>query len=150
MGQITAILQAAQERAKEMNLSYEGTLYPNEAYELLQSAPGAKLVDVRTRAELDWVGGVPGAVAVEWALYPGMKTNPNFISQLEQQVDKESLVIFLCRSGVRSHHAATPATQAGFSDCYNVLGGFEGDRNADNQRNILNGWRAEGLPWEQS
>jgi len=149
MGKITAILQAAQERAKEMNLSYEGSLYPNEAYELLQSAPGAKLVDVRTRAELDWVGTVPGSIAVEWLNYPGMKPNPNFLIQLEQQVDKESLVIFLCRSGVRSHHAATAATAAGFSDCYNVLGGFEGDKNANNQRNTLNGWRAEGLPWEQ-
>jgi len=149
MGKITAILQAAQERAKEMNLSYEGSLYPNEAYELLQSAPGAKLVDVRTRAELDWVGIVTGSIAIEWLNYPSMKPNPNFLIQLEQQVDKESLVIFLCRSGVRSHHAATTATAAGFSDCYNVLGGFEGDKNVDNQRNTLNGWRAEGLPWEQ-
>ena len=98
MGKITAILQAAQQRAKEMNLSYEGALYPDEAYEILQSAPGAKLVDVRTRAELDWVGRVPGAVEIEWATYPGMKPNPHFIAQLEQQIDKEALVIFICRS----------------------------------------------------
>ena len=150
MGKITTILQAAQERAKEMNLSYEGALYPNEAYDLLQSAPGAKLVDVRTRAELDWVGGVPGAITIEWTTYPGMKPNPHFLTQLEQQVDKESLVIFLCRSGVRSHQAASAAVQAGYADCYNILGGFEGDKNAENRRNILNGWRAEGLPWEQS
>src|SRR3990167_3305947 len=62
MGKITAILQAAQQRAKEMNLSYEGALYPGEAYEILRSAPGAKLVDVRTRGELDWVGRAPNAV----------------------------------------------------------------------------------------
>src|SRR3989338_4365952 len=65
MGKITAILQAAQQRAKEINLPYEGALYPGEAYEILQSAPGAKLVDVRTRAELDWVGRVRGAVEIE-------------------------------------------------------------------------------------
>ncbi|MDH4234669.1 MAG: rhodanese-like domain-containing protein [Gallionella sp.] len=149
MGKITAILQAAQERRKELNLSYEGALYPKEAYEILQSAPGAKLVDVRTRAELDWVGSVPDAISIEWATYPGMKPNPHFIAQLEQQVDKESLVIFLCRSGVRSHHAAVAATQAGYSDCYNLLEGFEGDRSADNQRNTLGGWRVAELPWEQ-
>ena len=108
------------------------------------------MVDVRTRAELDWVGVVPDAISIEWATYPGMKPNQNFIAQLEQQVDKESLVIFLCRSGVRSHHAATVATKAGFSDCYNILEGFEGDKNADNQRNVLGGWRSEDLPWEQS
>ena len=57
------------------------------------------MVDVRTRAEIDWVGRVPGAVEIEWMTYPGMKPNPNFMAALEQQVDKESLVLFLCRSG---------------------------------------------------
>ncbi len=150
MGNITDILQAAQARAKELNLEYSGALLPSEAYEILQSAPGAKVVDVRTQAELDWVGIVPDAVSIEWASYPGMKPNQNFIAQLEQQVDKESLVMFLCRSGARSHHAAIAATKAGFNDCYNILEGFEGDMNADGQRNVLNGWRAEELPWEQN
>jgi len=150
MGKITAILEAAQARAKELNLAYEGALYPSEAHEVLQSTPGAQLVDVRTRAELDWVGVVPDAVSIEWSTYPGMTLNQNFIAQLEQQVDKASLVIFLCRSGARSHHASIVATKAGFSNCYNMLEGFEGDTNADNQRNVLGGWRAENLPWEQS
>ncbi len=150
MGKITAILQAAQQRAKEMNLSYEGALYPNEAYEILQAAPGAKLVDVRTRAELDWVGRVPNAVEIEWATYPGMKPNPHFIAQLEQQIDKETLAIFICRSGVRSNAAAALATQSGYSDCYNVLEGFEGEKNADGHRNTLGGWRVSELPWEQN
>ncbi len=150
MGKITATLDTAQQRAKAQNLPYEGALTPAEAYTLLQSAPGAKLVDVRSRAELDWVGRVPGAVEIEWATYPGMKQNPNFLAALEQQVDKESLVIFLCRTGQRSHMAATVATQAGYNDCYNVLEGFEGDKNPGNQRSKVNGWRAAGLPWEQS
>ena len=150
MGKITAILQAAQQRAKDLNLPYEGALYPDEAYEIQQSAPGAKLVDVRSRAELDWVGGLPDAVAIEWATYPGMKPNPHFVVQLEQQVDKEALVIFFCRSGVRSHHAAVAATKAGYSDCYNMLEGFEGEMDDSNHRNTIGGWRASGLPWEQS
>lgn len=150
MGKITAILDAAQQRAKEMNLPYEGALLPEEAYQIMQSAPGARLVDVRTRAELDWVGKVPGAEAIEWQTYPGMKANPHFIAQLEQAVDKESLVMFICRSGARSHSAAIAATQVGYADCYNVLEGFEGDKNPDLHRNTLNGWRAAELPWEQS
>jgi len=150
MGTITEILTIAQQRAKELNLPYEGALTPKEAYQILQSAPGAKLVDVRSRAELDWVGRVPGAVEIEWASYPGMKKNPDFLAAIEQQVDKESLVLFLCRSGQRSNGAATIATQAGFTDCYNILEGFEGDKSPNGQRNVLNGWRVAQLPWEQS
>jgi len=150
MGKITETLNKAQQRAKELGLPYEGALTPEEAYTIWQTAPGAKMVDVRCRAEIDWVGRIPGAIEIEWATYPGMKQNPNFMAALQQQVDKESLVMFICRSGQRSHGAAMVATQAGFPDCYNVLEGFEGDPNAVKQRNIINGWRAEGLPWEQS
>lgn len=150
MGKITAILQAAQQRAKELNLPYEGALYPAEAYDILKSAPGAKLVDVRSRAELDWVGHIPDSIQIEWSTYPGMKPNPHFLAQLEQQVDKEALVIFLCRSGTRSHYAAAAATKCGYNDCYNVLEGFEGDMNPAKHRNSVGGWRLAGLPWEQS
>ncbi len=150
MGKITSILQVAQQRAKEMNASYEGALFPNEAYELLQAAPYAKLVDVRTRAELDWVGRIPEAVEIEWMTYPGMKPNPHFVAALEQQVDKESLVLFICRSGARSHAATLAASQAGFRDSYNILEGYEGEKDGNGHRNTRDGWRAAGLPWVQS
>src|SRR3990172_5315249 len=139
MGKISDTLQAAQQRAREMNLPYEGALYPDEAYEILEAAPGAKLVDVRTRAELDWVGHVPDAVEIEWVTYPGMKPNPHFITQLGQQVEKEALVLFICRSGARSNAAAAAATQAGYADCYNVLEGFEGEKDTDEHRNTIGG-----------
>ncbi|MBI3901624.1 MAG: rhodanese-like domain-containing protein [Nitrosomonadales bacterium] len=149
MSTITEILSAAQQRAKEMNLPYEGALTPEEACRIMEAAPGAKLVDVRTRAELDWVGRIPDAVEVEWVSYPGMKPNPNFMAQLEQQVEKEALTMFICRSGVRSHNAAALATQAGYRDCYNVLEGFEGDKDIAEHRNTKEGWRKAGLPWKQ-
>ncbi|HUX91601.1 MAG TPA: rhodanese-like domain-containing protein [Gallionellaceae bacterium] len=150
MGRISEILSVAQGRAKELKLPYEGALMPDEAYEIMKSAPGAKLVDVRCRAELDFVGRIPGAVEIEWMTYPGMKANPNFSAAIAQQVDKEALVMFICRNGARSHMAAQAAAQAGFPDCYNVIAGFEGDANAEKHRNMLNGWRVLGLPWEQS
>lgn len=150
MGKITEILTVAQQRAKEMKLLYEGALLPQEAYEIWQAAPGAKLVDVRSRAELEFVGRIPGAVEVEWALYPGMKANPNFMAALAQQVDREALLIFICRSGGRSHFAANAATQAGYSDCYNVLIGVEGELNAEKHRDLASSWRGLGLPWVQS
>lgn len=150
MGKISAILEQAQQRAKQNSLPYSGALLPQEANQILQLAPGAKLVDVRSKAELDFVGRIPGAIEIEWATYPGMKPNPNFMASLEQQVDKEVLVMFICRTGARSHNAAVVAATAGYSEAYNVQEGFEGDKNAKNQRNSVNGWRAANLPWEQS
>ncbi len=150
MGKITAILEQAQQRAKQNSAPYSGGLLPNEAYQIMQLAPGAKLVDVRTKAELDFVGHIPGAIEIEWATYPGMKANPNFLAALEQQVDKEALVMFICRSGARSHNAAVAAEKSGYNEVYNILEGFEGDKDTSDHRNVVNGWRAAGLPWVQS
>ena len=150
MGRITEILSLAQARARDLNLPYEGALTPAEAYELLQLAPGARLIDVRTKAEWDWVGRVPGAIEIEWSGYPGKQLNAHFIQTLKHSVMTESLLVFLCRSGKRSSDAAKAATEAGFPVCYNVLEGFEGDKDVHGQRNRSGGWRACGLPWYQS
>lgn len=149
MGKLTEILNLAVARSQALERPYKGDLTPREAYELLQLAPGAKLVDVRTRAEWDWVGRVPGAVEIEWNQYPGGVRNANFLAELQRQVDPEVPVMFLCRSGVRSIAAAAAATQAGFGDCYNILEGFEGDKDADGHRGNIGGWRQAGLPWIQ-
>ncbi|MCE1171762.1 MAG: rhodanese-like domain-containing protein [Azovibrio sp.] len=150
MGKLTDLLQLARERAQATGLPYAGALTPAEAHQVWQLAPGARLVDVRTRAELDWVGRIPDAVEIEWNQYPGGVPNPHFLTQLKRQVDPEALVMFICRSGVRSDHAARSATEAGYNACYNVLEGFEGDKDAHDQRNRLGGWRHAGLPWFQS
>jgi len=150
MGKLSEILILAQQRAKALNLPYEGALTPAEAHEVWQFAPGARLIDVRTRAELDFVGRIPGAVEIEWQGYPGFAINPHFVTELKRQVDHEALAMFICRSGHRSHHAAAAATAAGFPDCYNVLEGFEGDRDAHGQRGKSGGWRTAALPWQQS
>lgn len=146
---ITEILQAARDRAKQLGLPYEGALLPAEAHQIWKTAPGAKLVDVRTRAEWDYVGRIPGAVEIELLSYPGNRPNPSFVAELEQQVDKEALVMFICRSGGRSHNAAMIAMQAGYNECYNVLEGFEGDKDTEGHRNTKGGWRVAGMPWIQ-
>jgi rhodanese-related sulfurtransferase len=150
MGKLSAILELAQQRARDTGLAFEGALTPREAYEIWQSAPGAKLVDCRTRAEWDFVGRIPGAVEIEWQFYPGYGRNPYFIEQLRHQISTESLLLFICRSGARSSHAAAAATEAGFPDCYNVLEGFQGDKDVNGQRDRVGGWRFAGLPWSQT
>ena len=143
------ILSTAKQRGKQLGLPYAGALTPKEAHELMLHQANAKLVDVRTRAEWDWVGRVPGAVEVELMSYPGNRPNQAFVEELEKKVPKDAVILFLCRSGGRSHNAAGFATQAGYNNCYNVLEGFEGDRDANGQRNKVGGWRAAGLPWTQ-
>lgn len=148
---VDEILTKARDRARHMGLPYEGAVTPAEAHELLQQSEAAKLVDVRTRAELDWVGRIPGAIEIELLAYPGNRPNPNFVQELEGAVDmdKSDPVLFICRSGGRSHNAAMLAHQAGYV-AYNVLEGFEGDKDATGHRNTKGGWRAAGLPWVQS
>lgn len=147
MGILTDLLQLARARAQELKLPYAGALTPKEAYKVWQLAPGAKLVDIRTQAEWDWVGRIPGAIEIEWHSYPGNRPNPHFVAQLKKQVDRESLVLLICRSGVRSHHAATLLTSEARYECYNVLEGFEGDKDAAGQRGKIGGWRHADLPW---
>ncbi|MGH8247499.1 MAG: rhodanese-like domain-containing protein [Gammaproteobacteria bacterium] len=146
---ISELIEQARTRGTAQQLPYVGALLPREAYTLLQQAPGAKLVDVRTRAEWSYVGRIPGAVEIEWQTYPNGQPNPNFLRELEAQVDKEVPVMFLCRSGARSHAAASAAAAAGYSQAFNVLEGFEGDKDTHGHRNTVGGWRVAGLPWFQ-
>jgi rhodanese-related sulfurtransferase len=147
---VESILARAKQRAEAMNLPYAGALLPLEARTLMQTVPGAKLVDVRTQAEWDYVGHVPESVLIEWNTYPSGQRNPRFVEQLQARVAKtEAPVMFLCRSGERSHNAATEATQAGYPNSYNVLEGFEGEKDPHGHRGALGGWRFAGLPWLQ-
>jgi sulfur dioxygenase len=107
----------------------------------------AVLVDVRTDAEREWVGFVPGAVAVAWKQWPGMAMNPDFDSALTAAAGDKK-VLLLCRSGVRSIAAAKRATALGLQ-AFNILEGFEGDPDGNAQRGHKGGWRRAGLPWRQ-
>jgi rhodanese-related sulfurtransferase len=109
----------------------------------------AVLVDVRSDAEREWVGYVPGAVSVAWKQWPGMVMNTAFDESLGAAVASGKKVVFLCRSGVRSVAAARRATELGL-EAYNILEGFEGDPDANAQRGHQGGWRFHGLPWRQS
>ena len=141
----------AQARQRASGQPYAGAVTPEEAFALLQGDPRVKLVDVRTNAERDWVGrvAIPEAqhAAVEWATYPGGAPNPAFGAQLEQVARKDEVLLFLCRSGVRSRHGARVATEHGFAESYDILEGFEGDRDAEGHRKTIGGWCKAGLPW---
>ena len=126
---------------------YAGDIPPRLALEWMQSGQ-AVLVDVRTDAEREWVGYVPGAVSLAWKQWPGMAMNGGFDEGLKAAVPASKKVVLLCRSGVRSVAAAKRATELGL-EAYNILEGFEGDADEQGQRGHKGGWRFHGLPWKQ-
>ena len=142
-------------------MGYAGDITATEAWALLQSDPKAQLVDVRTAAEWTFVG-VPdlsqagrGAILVEWQIFPDMRRNAEFDSAVCERLRaagaiEATPIAFLCRSGGRSQSAARALTARGFSKCFNVAGGFEGDLDARRHRGVVSGWKASGLPWIQS
>jgi sulfur dioxygenase len=127
---------------------YAGDLSPELAWQWVQSGK-AVLVDVRTDAEREWVGFVPGALALAWKQWPGMALNPQFDEGVQKASASGQALLMLCRSGVRSIAAAQRATELG-AQAYNVLEGFEGDPDADGHRGRVGGWRMRGLPWKQN
>lgn len=145
------LLALAAQRGKAAGLDYAGAMSPQEAHEFLKQNTEARLVDVRTAAELAWVGYVPGATHIEWNSWPEGRQNAAFIDQLRKAVPMlHAPILFLCRSGARSHKAAEVATEAGYTQCFNILEGFEGDRDASMHRSTVGGWRFAGLPWAQN
>jgi rhodanese-related sulfurtransferase len=127
---------------------YAGDVPPETALAWWQ-AGDAVLVDVRSDAEREWVGFVPGAVALAWKQWPGMAMNPAFDDGLRATVPPGKKVVLLCRSGVRSIAAAKRATELGL-EAYNILEGFEGDPDEQGHRGRKGGWRLRGLPWRQN
>lgn len=144
-----ALLETGRQRAIHSGLSYAGCLYPQEAWALV-SAGIATLVDVRTAEERKFVGYVPGAQHAAWQTGTALLKNPRFLRELENKAGgKDRVIVLLCRSGKRSAAAAEAAAQAGFAHVFNVLEGFEGDLDQQNQRGDVGGWRFRGLPWQQ-
>jgi len=144
----TQILYRAFSRSGGKPRSYAGYLTPQEAQRLAELG-AAKIVDLRTAFEREYVGHVPGTLHLEWLALGATEPNPGFVDALRRVADPKDTLVFLCRSGKRSDAAATAAAAAGFGNVLNVIGGFEGDLDAGGQRGRLGGWRKAGLPWVQ-
>lgn len=136
---------------------YAGDVAPKTAWKILSERKDAVLIDVRTRAEWNYVG-LPDLetvarkpVLIEWQIFPSMQPNPEFVAALSGALpDKEVPLLFLCRSGARSAAAAKAMTAAGYSTCFNVADGFEGPLDAQAKRGAAGGWKAAELPWRQT
>ena len=125
---------------------------PKEAWALLQQQPDALFIDVRMEIEFLYVGSPPGAINIPWYEYPAFKADPaSFVQAVEKETTRrDQTLVLLCRSGLRSIDAGIALEKAGFTQVVNVLDGFEGELDDNNQRGHEGGWRFDGLPWTQT
>lgn len=143
----------------------ERYLTSKEAYEEIQVEEHKILfLDVRTRAEVEVVGmptvadaNVPYMLMAEpmtwnddWGSFK-MVRNQNFLAAVKERLEEKGLtrddkVFLMCRSGGRSASAADLLSEAGFTNVFSVVDGYEGDK-AKNGKRILNGWKNSDLPW---
>lgn len=92
----------------------------------LKNDSDAVILDVRTEEEVE-DGYIPKAKNID--IYKGQ----GFINEVEK-LDKSKHYYIYCRSGKRSSQACTLLDQMGFSETYNLLGGFsewQGEKTSD-------------------
>jgi rhodanese-related sulfurtransferase len=123
-------ITAAQEPNKVLSI---------EAYDMLNTVPDTYLVDVRTRAEYQFVGHPMGAYLFPYQFLTGEfgKTgethgyllsakNKAFVEEIGKVFKKTDNLLIICRDGARSALAAKELLDSGFKNVFDVEDGFEG------------------------
>jgi rhodanese-related sulfurtransferase len=137
-------------------------LTPEEAHRALTANPDILFIDVRDPLEVMFVGHAEGVdkiiplgiatheVDSETGQYR-LVANDDFVANVDALVatqgkTKTDPIFVSCRSGSRSAVAARKLVAAGYTNVWNLVEGFEGDKASDGTR-TKNGWRNAGLPW---
>jgi rhodanese-related sulfurtransferase len=85
---------------------------------LLKEHPGTQLLDVRGVTESRESGTLPGALVAP--------VNSPALTAAAQHLDKDKPLVVFCRSGARSRMACSYLKTMGFTDLYNLSGGYMG------------------------
>jgi rhodanese-related sulfurtransferase len=140
-----------------------------QAYKQLEElGDKALFIDVRTRAEVTFLGmptiadaNIPYMTTGAFDEWDEKKQtfklipNSEFVMRVEEFVntrnlDEDSPIYLICRSGSRSAKAANLLSLAGHTNVYTITDGFEGDKAKQGPRKgerVVNGWKNAGLPW---
>lgn len=110
-----------------------------EAYDMLNTVPDTYLVDVRTRAEYQFVGHPLKAYLFPFQFmtaefvkendqhqYRLTSKNEVFVQEIAKVFKKEDNLLIMGRDGTRSAMAAKALMEAGFQKVFDVEDGFEG------------------------
>lgn len=110
-----------------------------EGYDMLNTVPDTYLIDVRTRAEYQFVGHPIGAYLFPYMFltqelgkadeiygYKMTGKNKAFAAEIAKVFKKTDNLILICRDGTRSLPAGKDLISEGFKNIYSVEDGFEG------------------------
>jgi rhodanese-related sulfurtransferase len=109
-----------------------------EAFDMLNTVPDSYLIDIRTRAEYQFVGHPFKAYNFPYMFFtdqfdkegekPGYQLvkNKAFLEQINKVFRKTDNLLILDRDGTRSAVAAKELVGAGFKNIFDVEDGFEG------------------------
>ncbi len=110
-----------------------------EAYDMLNTVPDTYLIDVRTRAEYQFVGHPFKAYLFPYMFMTdnfvkkddsyGYQLEPkkkSFVGEISKVFKKADNLLIMSRDGTRSPRAAKALIGAGFKNIFNVVDGFEG------------------------
>jgi rhodanese-related sulfurtransferase len=133
-----------------------------EAYDQWQAAPDKVIIlDVRTPEEYAFVGHPEMAwnVPLAFVTYQRkdgkteyqVRWNQDFVTEVKSIAGPADILLVMCRSGDRSARAVDKLAAAGFTNAYNVVDGFEGDKVEDPGsvfvgKRMRNGWK-NSAPW---
>lgn len=134
-----------------------------EAYAMWQASQDkVKILDCRTPEEYVFVGHAPMAhnVPSRFLTYAFdadkkdyvLKANENFVEQVKARFKAEDTILVMCRSGQRSAVSVNLLAEAGFKNVYNIVDGFEGEKEKDKAspnfgKRTVDGWRNSQAPW---
>ncbi len=129
-----------------------------QAQTMLESDELCYLIDIRSSMEFLFIGHPLGAIHIPWMDEPDWEINPHFVADVRKLLlggamcsakDHCAKIILICRSGNRSETAGKALLKSGLTEVYHIIDGFEGDKDENQHRSSINGWRFDGLPWEQ-
>jgi rhodanese-related sulfurtransferase len=110
-----------------------------EAYDMLNTVPDTYLIDIRTRAEYQFVGHPVNAYLFPYMFftkefgqrdekygYRFNEKNKIFVDEISKVFKKTDNLLVIGRDGTRSSAAADELQESGFKNIYHVEDGFEG------------------------
>ena len=128
-------------------MSYQN-INPSEAKALIESDAKTVYIDVRSMPEYE-NGHPAGAlnIPIMHREAAGMVPNPDFVRVVQSHFATDTKLLIGCQSGARSIRASEALINSGFTDVYNVTGGFGGARN-ETGAIIERGWLELGFSVE--